>query len=245
MPSKKKQNSFIIFKNNITEQIKNRESLFTVTNCFFRLKNLVKEELPLLEAESEIEKDFDFLRMKEIQEKIKVDTISKEIKDIEKELEKSKEKSQDQNKIDKWVELLICESLIKFKKEMKESEKQDKKFFSRMKENNFRNKFRNKDTIKKETLSKFTLNIDNFANKNEKQFSELRDVKAHLLIFFRLLAIKFRLDNPILSSNKKGLSPDIEDILEIKTVSFGLKALILIDRENLQLRKKQRAQKTK
>jgi hypothetical protein len=228
----KKQNSFVLFKTNILASFKEKKNLFTIANCYFRLKNLVHESLPQVHLLSKLERDGDFLRFEELEKENKAMHISRKIKDLEREIEEGVQGKHNRSElipqVESWVEQSIADCIFKFRKTLtKTLEKTPHGTTS------FRAKFKTQHLRQRETLNCFMFSLekpttgqtqDAYINKVP-HFVE--DLDAHLLLFYRLLAVKYRVLNPLSGGQPWQVSESLEQALDTRLVSAGLKYLVL------------------
>lgn len=229
----KKQNSFVLFKTNLQNTHKNKKALFTVANCYFRLKNLVHEDLPRLQFLSELERDGDLIRLKELERTEKIGNLAKNLKDLELIVDKGEDgHGTDENvrtDVEKWVEQSIADCVLKFRKTLTKTIPKTQK-----KNPSFRAKFKSQQLKSESHLNYFLFSLDRPSKgPNQKVFlarpPELAgDLDAHLLLFYRLLAIKYRLANPLSGGRPWTLSDNLASVLDSRMVASGLKYLVLL-----------------
>jgi hypothetical protein len=229
---KKKQNSFILFKTNLQMTHKEKKTLFTLANCYFRMKNLIHEQLPQLQFLSEVERDGDLLRLKELEQDQKIKNMTQNLKMLEQIIDQGSQMRNEieENKdVEEWVQQSIADCILKFRKSLtKVLETSSKKNTS------FRQKFKSQHLKQNGKLNCFLFSLDKSSNgQHQKAFLSsnphfVEDLDAHLLLFYRLLAIKYRLANPLSGGTPWTLSKDLSTILETRLVSAGLKYLVLL-----------------
>ena len=263
---RKKQNSFILFKNNLETVFRHRQGLFTLANCYFRLKNLVQEQLPKLALMSELETDLDLFRLKQLQKDQTFGQLEQNIKELERQWEnqnmanskKSKrgntrKSNQDPLKIsdsniqknaEKWVEMSILDCFYRFRlallKTRQNSQKSNRNnstqtekqrsFRSQFKSTNFQNGPHEMSRLLLFSMNQQGAEGDLSLGDLEKSWG---DLDCNLLLFFRLLAVKFRIKHPLTGQSEFLISDELEQILEIYIVGSGLKYLILWQNERV------------
>jgi preprotein translocase subunit YajC len=224
----KKQNSFVLFKTNLNLAHKDKKTLFTLANCYFRLKNLVHDQLPEIQFLSEIERDGDLVRLKELEKEQKVLNMTQNLRNLEKIIDQGGQDGQIENKdVDKWVQQSIADCVLKFRKSVTKAIENNTKGPS------FRSKFKSQQLRQSSGLNCFLFNLDKQGKNQKKGFINsnpqfIEDLDSHLLLFYRLLAIKYRLANPLSGGKPWVLSNDLSSILETRIVSAGLKYFVLL-----------------
>ena len=228
----KKQNSFILFKTNLNKTHKDKKGLFTLANCYFRLKNLVNEQLPEIQLLTDIERDGDLIRLKEIEQEQKVLNMTQNLKNLEKIIDQGSQQQndpQENSDVNKWVQQSIADCILKFRKSI-----------SKVLENNpkrstsFRSKFKSQQLRQSGRLNCFLFSLDRpEKGPHQKVFVNshphfVDDLDSHLLLFYRLLAIKYRLANPLSGGKPWILSEELASILQTRLVSAGLKYMVLL-----------------
>ena len=212
---------------------KNKKALFTIANCYFRIKNLIHESLPKLHLLSELERDGDLLRLKELEQKDRALHFTQNLKELERQLEEEIRVKTPQSEliphVESWVEQSIADCIFKFRKSVAKNNKKNQKETV-----SFRSKFQTQSLMQRDVLNGFLFCLEKpskeanqkaFLNKNP-EFKD--DLDAHLLLFFRLLAVKYRLHNPLSGGKPWTVSESLMQVLETRTVTAGLKYLVLL-----------------
>ena len=104
----KKQNSFILFKTGLHSSYKDKKTLYTLANCYFRLKNLVHESLPQLKFLSDLERDGDILRLKELENKNKISNLTQNLKELDAIIDKGTNTNPGEIDLNPEVEAWVC-----------------------------------------------------------------------------------------------------------------------------------------
>lgn len=229
----KKQNSFVLFKTNLHNAHRDKKALFTLANCYFRLKNLVHEDLPQLHLLSELERDGDLIRLKELERTEKIGNLTKNLKDLESIVDKGDcaQGAQEgvSSDVEEWVEKSIADCILKFRKTLAKTIPKTQKQAP-----SFRAKFKSHQSRPGTDLNYFLFSLDRPSKGPEqkiffaKQSNFVGDLDAHLLLFYRLLAIKYRLANPLSGGKPWTLSENLASVLDTRLVASGLKYLVLL-----------------